>query len=58
MSVTVPGELVFAADLFPAVAANPYLAFSLRAETSGTLRFSWQGDQGFEQSETATLTVT
>src|SRR4030095_12971943 len=25
------GELVFAADLAPAIAANPYIAFSLRA---------------------------
>ena len=33
------GELVFGADLFPAIAANPYLAFSALAVDSGTLVF-------------------
>ena len=51
------GELVFAAELFPATAANPYLAFHLRASESGSLSFTWQGDGGFAQTETATLTV-
>ena len=32
------GTPVFAADVYPAVAANPYFAFALRAERSGTLR--------------------
>lgn len=52
------GELVFEAELFPAVAANPFLSFSLRADASGTLSFRWQGDNGFEQTETAALVVT
>lgn len=52
------GTLVFAAELYPAIAANPYLAFHLRAIESGTLSFRWSGDQGFEQTETARLTVT
>ena len=52
------GELVFAADLHPSVAANPYLAFSLRATSSGTLTVRWSGDQGFEHSESARLNVT
>jgi hypothetical protein len=34
------GALVFAADLYPAIAANPYLAFSVAAVASGTLSFS------------------
>lgn len=51
------GEPVFAADLFPAVAANPYLAFSLRAAVSGTLSVTWQGDNGFVHTETARLLV-
>lgn len=50
--------LVFSAELFPAVAANPFIAFSTVATASGTLRFSWSGDNGFAQIETATLTVT
>jgi len=52
------GELVFAAELYPAVAANPYLAFHLRAARSGTLSFTWEGDGGFAQTETARLVVT
>ena len=52
------GELVFAADLHPAVSANPYLAFTMLASASGTLVVSWQGDQGFAHSESASLAVT
>ena len=52
------GQLVFAAELFPAISANPYLAFHTVAVASGTLVFSWEGDNGFSHSETATLTVT
>lgn len=51
------GELVFAADLHPAIAANPYLAFRMLASGSGTVTVSWQGDQGFAHSESALLTV-
>ncbi len=52
------GGLVFAADMFPAVAANPYVAFTLRAEKSGSLVFLWEGDRGFKHTETVALTVT
>lgn len=52
------GETVFAADLFPAISANPYLAFYVRANVSGTLSFNWEGDKGFTQTETHTLSVT
>jgi sulfur-oxidizing protein SoxZ len=49
--------LVFSAELFPAVAANPFIAFSTVATASGTLRFAWSGDNGFTQTETASLAV-
>jgi sulfur-oxidizing protein SoxZ len=52
------GELVFAADLAPAISANPYLAFTLQATRSGTLSFAWTGDNGFAWSETRPFTVT
>ncbi|NCT84800.1 MAG: thiosulfate oxidation carrier complex protein SoxZ [Comamonadaceae bacterium] len=52
------GELVFAADLYAAISANPYLAFWMRAGKSGELSFSWRGDNGFEHRETRALTVT
>jgi sulfur-oxidizing protein SoxZ len=51
-------ELVFSAELHPAIAANPYIAFALRATASGKLTFSWEGDNGLSQTESATLTVT
>ena len=52
------GELVFSAEMFPAVAANPYLTFCTRATTSATLEFTWEGDRGFAQTERVQLTVT
>ena len=50
-------ETIFSATLFAAVAANPYLAFSMRADNSGALIFGWVGDNGFTQTERRTLTV-
>ncbi len=51
------GALVFSAEMFPAISANPYLAFYLRAVESGPLVFSWEGDNGFVQTEQAQLNV-
>ena len=55
---TYNGEEVFRADLFPAIAANPFIAFTTVATDSGELRFSWTDDQGVTQTETAKITVT
>ena len=52
------GTKVFGAEFFPAVAANPYCVFYTVATESGTLRFTWEGDDGFAQTETATIRVT
>ena len=51
------GELVFAADLFPAVAANPLIAFHTVATASGMLTFTWEGDRGFAQTESVAISV-
>jgi sulfur-oxidizing protein SoxZ len=51
------GETVFTAELHPAIAANPYLAFPLLVSDSGTLEFEWQGDNGFAQTERRPLQV-
>lgn len=51
------GVLVCGADLYPAVAANPYLAFPLRVQKSGTLVFTWEGDRGFRHAESVPLEV-
>lgn len=51
------GEVVFSAELHPAIAANPFITFTTVATVTGTLSFTWEGDNGFAQTETATLTV-
>ena len=51
------GEVVFSAELHPAIAANPFLSFTTVAMRTGTVTFTWEGDNGFHQTETATLTV-
>lgn len=51
------GTEVFRAELFPAMAANPFIAFSTVATESGVLSFTWTGDNGFAQTETAAITV-
>lgn len=52
------GAEVFSAEFSPAMAANPYIVFTTVATTSGTLSLTWTGDNGFEQTEALTLTVT
>ncbi|WP_406857489.1 thiosulfate oxidation carrier complex protein SoxZ [Alsobacter sp. KACC 23698] len=54
---TFEGEEVFSADLAPAISANPFLSFTLRAERSGVLTFRWLDDKGGGQVETASLVV-
>ncbi len=51
------GEVVFEAQLHPAIAANPYIAFHTVATESGTLEFEWRGDNGFAQVERRELQV-
>ena len=51
------GVEVFAADLHPAVAANPLIAFTTVATESGTLEFRWTGDNGFSATHTAKISV-
>ena len=54
---TYDGEEIFRAELFPAVAANPFIAFSTVATQSGELAFSWTDDAGHSQTETVKITV-
>jgi sulfur-oxidizing protein SoxZ len=55
---TYAGAEVFRADLFPAMSANPFLTFTTVATESGDIVFHWKGDNGFEQTETVSITVT
>jgi sulfur-oxidizing protein SoxZ len=52
------GELVFAADLHPAIAANPYLVFPLQVTGDGTLTVDWTGDRGFAHRERVEIVAT
>ena len=47
----------FSAKLHAAIAANPYLAFSYKVEASGTLIFTWAGDEGFSQTEQRSIKI-
>ena len=51
------GEEVFRAELYPAIAANPFIAFFTVATESGELAFSWTDDHGETQTEVRQITV-
>lgn len=51
------GAEIFRADLFPAIAANPFLSFFTVATESGKFEFEWIGDNGFVANASATITV-
>ena len=51
------GVEVFRADLFPAIAANPFITFSTIATESGTFEFHWIGDRGFSETASASIIV-
>lgn len=52
------GEVIFSAEMFSAVSANPYISFFTTAQNTGTLALTWEGDGGFAQTENVTLNVT
>ena len=52
------GVEIFRANLYPGIAANPYLAFSTVATESGDIVFAWTGDSNFQARESRKLTVT
>ena len=51
------GVEIFRAELFPAIAANPFLSFTTIATESGHIDFTWTGDNDFSVSETAQISV-
>ena len=51
------GEEIFATQLFPAIAANPFITFHTVATESGTLAFQWIGDNGFDVTEEVKIAV-
>jgi sulfur-oxidizing protein SoxZ len=51
------GVEIFRADLFPAIAANPYLSFFTVVNESGKFEFEWIGDNGYSTTASASITV-
>jgi sulfur-oxidizing protein SoxZ len=52
------GRVVLDAKLEPAIAANPYLVFHVRARESGEFEFVWTDDDGASTRHTQKLAVT
>ncbi len=51
------GEEIFSVDIDPAISANPYFQFSMKAEKSGEFEFVWADDNGEQYSKKSKLTV-
>lgn len=51
------GQSVFAMDLKPAIAANPYISFFLRVKSSGAITFLWLDQHGNETREQRDIVV-
>lgn len=51
------GKQVFSTDWHPAIAANPYVSFFVKADASGTLDFSWTEDDGSVTKKSAKVSV-
>jgi sulfur-oxidizing protein SoxZ len=51
------GVEIFRADLFPAIAANPFITFFTVVKESGKFDFEWIGDNGFSDTASAVISV-
>ena len=51
------GAEIFRADLFPAIAANPFITFFTVATETGKFDFEWIGDRGFTETASAAISV-
>ncbi len=54
---TYNGQEIFSVDLYPAIAANPFISFFTVATETGTIAFEWTGDNGFHETASAKITV-
>lgn len=57
-TVTWDGEEIFAAEMGPGIAANPYLAFTTTATRSGEVVFTWVDGKGVTTIERRRIEVT
>ena len=51
------GTEIFAMDMSPAIAANPFVSFFAEARESGTLILRWTGDEGFAAEQRVDIAV-
>lgn len=51
------GAEIISVDMHQAIAANPFMAFTLVATKSGPVEFEWIGDNGFRHRQSAELVV-
>ena len=51
------GEEIFRVELFPSMAANPFVSFFAIATRSGVFSFAWTDDAGRSQGTTASIVV-
>jgi sulfur-oxidizing protein SoxZ len=56
-TATFNGAEVLRMKLTPATAANPFVAFHMRANESGKLAFHWSGDEGFSVEQSVAIAV-
>jgi sulfur-oxidizing protein SoxZ len=56
-TATFNGRTVFDASLEPAISANPYIAFFVKATETGKFEFSWTDDDGTVFKTEQALTV-
>ena len=54
---TYNGVEIFRAELHPAIAVNPLIAFTTVATETGTLEFLWTGDHGYSARHRAAIKV-
>ena len=51
------GKQVFKMALEPAISANPFIAFKVKADASGMFEFVWTDDNGSVYKDQAPITV-
>jgi sulfur-oxidizing protein SoxZ len=54
---TYNGKQVFSADWHPAISANPYMSFFVKAADSGTLEMAWTDDKGKTMKKSTKIKV-
>lgn len=54
---TFNGQQVFKMDLNPAISTNPFIAFPVKVDQSGTFEFTWLDDKGNTYKNQAQIAV-